>query len=138
DGESALAVRHRDPLVSKRLEAWEQANPPTQEDSGVVSGALFDGRSELLAEVQPDLAQREGKDAEHAELLRALDTRSRICVPIRARNRVLGALVVGATSGGRRYTATDLALAEDIAVRIGQAIDNAHLYEDAVHASEAK
>jgi signal transduction histidine kinase len=50
-------------------------------------------------------------------------------VPLLARGRTLGALTFAASESGRRYTTTDLALAEELATRAAKAIDNALLHE---------
>jgi PAS domain S-box-containing protein len=54
-----------------------------------------------------------------------------IVTPITARNHVYGALAFSAKQNRRRYRPTDLALAEDLALRIAFAIENARLYTEA-------
>jgi serine phosphatase RsbU (regulator of sigma subunit) len=49
-------------------------------------------------------------------------------VPLWANERVIGVLTFVAAESGRRYTAGDVAFAEDLARRAGLAIDNADLY----------
>jgi signal transduction histidine kinase len=133
-----VAAVHRDPALASQLRAWEELHPPLPGDGTGTSAALFEGRSELLEEMPPERMAAEARDENHLELLRALDARSRLSVPVRIRSRVLGVVVFGASAVGRRYTVTDLALAEDLAARIAQAIDNAQLYEGALAASRAK
>ena len=68
-------------------------------------------------------------DDDHRHRLRALDLRSYIIAPLAARGRVLGAITLAASGeSGRRYRATDVALAEEVARRAAMAIDNARLY----------
>jgi signal transduction histidine kinase len=52
-------------------------------------------------------------------------------VPLRVRERVLGAISLAAAESGRRYGPDDLALAEQLAERAALAIDNARLYREA-------
>jgi serine phosphatase RsbU (regulator of sigma subunit) len=66
------------------------------------------------------------RDAVQARLLRTLGLKSYMVVPLEARGRLFG--VVAFLSGGRRYGADDLALAEDLAARAAIAVDNARLY----------
>ncbi len=61
-------------------------------------------------------------------ILGGIDARSAICVPLRARERTLGALTLARTQSGETYGADDLALAEDLAGRIATAIDRGRLY----------
>src|SRR3970282_1571448 len=52
-----------------------------------------------------------------------------LCVPLRARGRVLGALTLVVDDGRRHYDLRDLTTAEDLAPRLAMTIDSAHLCE---------
>jgi PAS domain S-box-containing protein len=86
----------------------------------------------ILAEVivDTDLAAR-ARSGEHLAWLQALDIRSHIVVPLVARGQAIGALSLVRTSASPAYSTTDLALAEEVARRAAQAIDNARLYREA-------
>jgi PAS domain S-box-containing protein len=60
---------------------------------------------------------------------RALKLRSLLIVPLVAHDHVLGAVSFAMTAGGRRHDASYRALAEEFAVRIASAVDNAALYQ---------
>ena len=63
--------------------------------------------------------------------------RSMLLVPIRVRSAVIGVLGLGYTAqSGRRYTAGDVALGEDIAARAATALDNALRFEREHRVSE--
>ena len=64
------------------------------------------------------------------EFLRSLGLRSSIVIPIRARDRNLGALTLITAWSGRRYGAEDVRFAQILASRIGLALDNAGLFSD--------
>jgi signal transduction histidine kinase/ActR/RegA family two-component response regulator len=70
--------------------------------------------------------------------MRELGLRSYVCVPLRARGRVLGVLTFASAESGRRYTAGDLAFAEELAHRAAIAIENAQLYREAREADRRK
>ena len=93
--------------------------------------ALRTGESELYAEITPDLLERAGADEEQVQLIRDLGMSSAMVVPLRARDRVLGALTLIATTGRPDYGADDVAFAEQIAARAAIAVDNARLYREA-------
>jgi len=59
-------------------------------------------------------------------------------VPLRARDRCIGALVLASACTSRRYTRDDLRIAQDLADRAALAVDNAKLYETVVLANRAK
>ena len=67
---------------------------------------------------------------EDLEFLRRIDPRSWIVVPVRARNRNLGALTLITAWSGRSYGTEDVRFAEILASRIGLALDNAGLFSD--------
>jgi serine phosphatase RsbU (regulator of sigma subunit) len=68
------------------------------------------------------------EDPEQAEAIRQLHLRSVIVVPLVARGRVLGVMTWVMAESERRYDATDVPFAEDMAQRAAVAIDNAQLY----------
>jgi signal transduction histidine kinase len=63
--------------------------------------------------------------------LEALRPVSHIIVPLTARGRALGVMVLALTLGDRRFTRTDLGLAEEVARRAALAADNARLFQHA-------
>ncbi|MCY1065427.1 PAS domain S-box protein [Nannocystis sp. RBIL2] len=98
-----------------------------------------DGRGELLelvrhGEVRFTVVQIDGEapvlpgvpKAEH--LAERLRHRSSVLVPLTARSEPLGVLVLGGRT--RAFDADDLALAEELALRIAQSLDVARLYRD--------
>jgi C4-dicarboxylate-specific signal transduction histidine kinase len=58
--------------------------------------------------------------------------RAFVCVPIRARQRLLGTLSLG-RSAGSRFTDAELSLLECVSDQIGLALDNARLYSETRH-----
>jgi PAS domain S-box-containing protein len=110
------------------------ANPSAPR--GVYS-VLRTGESELAPEVEPETLDRVAWDAEHARLLKD-HVRGYICVPLRAGNRVLGAMVLVRGKTSPRYDGKDLALAEEVGRRAGLAIENARLYAEMRDASTQK
>lgn len=59
-------------------------------------------------------------------------------VPLPARGQTIGAISLATCDAQRVYDASDLALAEELAVRGALAMDNARLYRSAERASQAK
>lgn len=125
-----VAVAHVDP--AKVELAWELRRLyPT--DPGALDGVanvVRTGRSELVPEIPPELLEDAIRTRPELEpLIRDLQLRSSIVVPLRIGARTFGAITfVWAESGGT-YTEEDLALAEDLAQRASVAVENARLYE---------
>src|SRR5439155_16433543 len=63
---------------------------------------------------------------------------STLIMPLQARGKVLGVLAVAMGPSGRQHRPADLAVADDLAGRIGIALDNARLYRDIQEADRRK
>jgi serine phosphatase RsbU (regulator of sigma subunit) len=84
----------------------------------------------LYPEVTDEVLQDRARNPEHLELLRTMDVRSMVVVPLVARGRTTGALGIMSSSSGRRYDADDLTLAMELARRAAIAIDNARVFAE--------
>src|SRR3954470_10051741 len=127
-----VAVAHVDPEKVALARELQQRYPPDLDaPTGAANVALRTGESELYAQLTPELLERAGTDPEQIEIIRSLGMTSAMVVPLRARERVLGALTLIATEGRPAYGAEDLAFAEQIAARAAIAVDNARLYRNA-------
>ncbi|MDQ6669637.1 MAG: ATP-binding protein [Chloroflexota bacterium] len=141
-----LALAHGDPAKEAVARQLHERYPSTD----AVARVLRTGASELYGDEAGDSAARganelrESKrvarahDAEHLRMLRELDSRAVMIVPLVARGRMLGAVSLISTLPGRSYDASDLAIAEELARRCGQAIDNARLHREAQIAVKAR
>lgn len=129
-----IAVAHADP--SREALFFEQARrfPPIPDLLGPLADTWRSGRPQLLSELEPSLIERHARNREHLRLLRQIGIfRSMIIVPLKLRDRTLGALSLGRISGPA-YQQADLELAEELARRAALAIDNARLYQTAQEA----
>jgi signal transduction histidine kinase len=73
-----------------------------------------------------------------AELLAYSEVISSLVVPISARGRTLGAILLNRVKPGPPYDEQDLETAEDLGRRVGLALDNARLFRDAREADRLK
>jgi PAS domain S-box-containing protein len=127
-----VAVAHVEPEKVALARELQQRYPPDLDaPTGSANVALRTGEPELYAEITPDLLERAGADEEQVRLIRDLGMTSAMVVPLRARDRVLGALTLIATTGRPSYGPDDVAFAEQIAGRAAIAVDNARLYREA-------
>ena len=69
-------------------------------------------------------------DEMHLELLRELQLRSYLAVPVLARGEVVAVISLLASDSGRRFRELDLRTAEELALRVAAVIENAQLYEE--------
>ena len=125
-----LAVAHIDPQKVELAKALSQKYPPDPNSSYGVHEVLRTGKSQLLREIPASMIEAAAQDEEHLRMLRELDLRSAMIVPMVARGRALGAISLVFAESGRLYGESDLELAEDLARRAAMAVDNARLFEE--------
>src|SRR5262249_39390725 len=113
------AVAHADPSKGELAHALERPYPPHPAAAQGVLPILRTGKPELISEVTDALLVETVKDAELLRIIRELGLKSYLGVPLRARGRTVGAITFVAAESGRRFYATDLAVAEDLAHRAG-------------------
>jgi len=123
-----LAVAHVDPAKEALVRELRRRYPPDPHARYGLQRVLSTGQPELYSEVQVSWRQAAARDADHLRLMQALDSRSSMCVPLRARGQTLGAVTFVCASSGRRYGPADVTLAQDLADRCALALDNARLH----------
>jgi PAS domain S-box-containing protein len=123
-----MAVAHVDPGKAPLALTLSEARCPDPPPAQGVWNVIRTERSELVPETEGELAPA-GTPPEWLSTLRELGLRSRMIVPLRIRGRVLGSVTFVMGESGRRYGEDDLAVAEDLAHRVGVAVENARLYE---------
>ncbi|HYP24064.1 MAG TPA: SpoIIE family protein phosphatase [Actinomycetota bacterium] len=124
-----VALAYADPAQADLAQELQQPSP-TGERVGVQT-VLKGGRSILVDHYTDDVFDELGVTEERRSLLRRLGPKSHMIVPLQARGRVLGALVLLSTTNV--YTQDDLHLAEELARRAAIAIDNARLFQERTH-----
>lgn len=128
-----VAVAHIEDDKSEVAQAFGQRKVPPQ-----IKTSARHGIARVRATGDPDVVERVteeilcelARDATHLRLLRALQMTSYISVPLAARGHNLGVLTFAAC-GARQLNRSDVALATELALRAGLAIDNAKFYSDA-------
>jgi PAS domain S-box-containing protein len=133
-----VAVAYADGEKAKLAEALRKYPPSPVSPRSSVAEAMRTRRSILTPRIPETYVETIAQDPEHLEIMRRLAFRSSMTVPLQARGDVLGALAFFSSDAERRYDATDLALAEDLARRAGLALDNARLYREAQRAVRAR
>jgi two-component system phosphate regulon sensor histidine kinase PhoR len=105
---------------------------PAREPDGFVQAVIKSGRPLVIP-----LVRHESREEELAEPGLPDEVVSLICVPLASRGRPLGALTLARGLHGLEYGADEVALAEDLAARIGIAIDRARLYLEVEERADA-
>lgn len=132
-----VAVAHVDPSRVAYARELARRYPPEMSDPSGVAQVIRSGASQLVPEIDDAMLVASARDAEHLRIARELGLRSYMCVPMHSRERgPLGAITLVASESGRRYGPADLAVAEELARRCGQAIDGAVLLRHAQAAEQ--
>ena len=124
-----LHVVHADPRkqeLAERLRSY-----PQSQARYLTRRSILDGRAELINDVTDQLFVDIAENEEHLSILRELAPTSILMVPLRARDRVLGALLFARDCDRAPYDSSDMAFAIELAQRAGSALDNAQLYRRA-------
>src|SRR6476660_2063821 len=110
-----LAVAHVDPAKVQLAKELETRWPPDPDRPGGAAHVARTGQSMLVEVVTEEMLVAAAQDEEHLRVARELGLRSAMSVPLIAKERVLGVLTFVSAESGRRYTAEDVAFAEDLA-----------------------
>jgi PAS domain S-box-containing protein len=129
---SSLAVAHVDPEKVAFAKELRRRRPPDPAAPTGVGHVIASGHPELVPEITEEMLAAV-EDPEVSELVRELQLRSAMIVPLAARGRTLGALTLVWAESGNTYSEADLAYAQTLAARMALAIDNARLYRDRDH-----
>ncbi|MCY6489198.1 PAS domain S-box protein [Leptolyngbya sp. GGD] len=126
-----IAVAHINPT---KLEWAHQLQEKYPLDPNAARGAaltLRTGEPDFVPEILDEMLVQAARNPEHLEILRQVGFSSVMAVPLRTQARIIGVISFISAESGRRYTMTDLQLAEELARRASLAIDNAQLYQAA-------
>jgi PAS domain S-box-containing protein len=132
-----VAVAHRDPAMVQWARDIQRRFPFDPDAPHGVARVLRTGKAVHYPEITPAMIDTATGAAELREVVRAAGLTSAMIVPMVARGATIGAIAFYSAESGHRYTAADLALAQDVARRAAIAVDNALLYAQA-HAAEAR
>ena len=125
-----------DPMRRETAQTVRRQTPNLRAESPF-SRAIRTGQPALVPEV-PHRSTDDGSDPEHTRLMKLLECRSLVLIPLVARGQTLGLLTLASREVERQYDAADLAVAQELASRAAMALDNARLYRESQVASRTK
>lgn len=131
-----LAVYHPNPSSQALVAELQKHYPPSRGDLFGAPRILKTQQPDLVPEVDEETLAAAAHDKRHLEILRNLGFCTYMVVPLKARERLLGAITFIGADVQQRYTPKDLLFAEDLAGRAAVAMDNARLYQEAQQARE--
>ncbi|HEX5801299.1 MAG TPA: ATP-binding protein [Gaiellaceae bacterium] len=132
-----VAVAHVDPLKVTLARELPARYPVDLEGEDGVAEVLRTREPQLVPRITPGQLDGAGADELYREIVRDLGLHSYLCVPLVARDQVLGVVMFVQGESRRVYGDDDLAVAQELARHAAIAIDNAQLYERAEQRAQA-
>ncbi len=123
-----LMIYHRDHSQLKLAEDFMKKYPVDMSDDTGAAGVIKTGESLLVKDIDMNLVRENLPDEETYRLFTSIGLKSVMIVPLKVRDRILGAITLCTAESGKRYDEEDLRFAENIAHRAATAIDNASLF----------
>ena len=123
-----IAVAHRDPAKIALATEFHTKYPPSLGSGSAIAAVIETGEPQFFPEISEEMIRERVREPERLRLIRELNMKSLLVVPMAARGRVFGALVFVTADSGRVLQPADLELAEALAARAAAAIDNSRLF----------
>ena len=134
-----VCAAHADMDKQSLCDTFNEFVPALNSIGHPVSKVLRTGKPEFVPEVTDAWMWAAASSQRHFELMRDLELRSMIAVPLLVPGGTLGVLTFCfSENSGRRYSLEDLWLAEDLAHRAALVVENARLYQALEDASRRK
>lgn len=132
-GLESVAAAHSDPALEQLARRLSEQYPTLADAPAGPANVIRTGEVEHTPVVTDEMLVGAAEDDEHLELLRALNLRSALIVPLKTPDRTLGALTLVFSESGRTFTRDVVALAIALAARAALAVENARLYSERSH-----
>jgi PAS domain S-box-containing protein len=127
---ASLAIAHADPKKVAWAAELNRRYPTAADAETGLAAVVRSGEAEIIPEITDEMLELAARDPEHLKIVRSLQMRSYMGVPLIARGRSIGAIAFIGAESGRRYSEEDLALAQELAHRAAVAVDNSQLHRD--------
>ena len=123
-----VAAIHADPKKTRPVKRLVGRYTHDRHYEPAIAAALRNGRPIVIREVNVELLEKVASRY-LLEVIRELEPRSAVTVPLRTRGRTIGSLVAYWSQTPRRYSDADLPLFEELTKRAAVSISHARLYE---------
>lgn len=124
-----MAAVHADPAMASLVQELGEGYPPEPGGPHPANEAIKTGRSLWSPTMPTEFLRATTRDERHFELVNLLGFRSYMCVPLIAGEHVLGAVTLVSGTSERRFSETDVALAEELATRVARVVATAQQYD---------
>ena len=122
------AVAHRDPAKIDLATAFHTKYPPSLGSGSAIAAVIETGEPQFFPEISEEMIRERVREPERQRMIRELNMKSVLVVPMASRDRVLGALLLVTAESRRALAPDDVEVAEALAARAAAAIDNSRLF----------
>src|SRR4029079_19649368 len=123
------AIARRSPDEAHRFEELRVFSD-RKELHPVVAEVIQSGEAVMVPTVKDVWLKRLIGQTPHLDEAGRARPESVMLIPLRTRNRVIGLICLGIAGANRPYNDHDFALAKELALRAGLALDNARLFQE--------
>lgn len=123
-----LAIAHTDPSQIKKAFELSRKYPRDPNAESGTPHVFKTGESETRNDITDDMLVASASNDEHLSMMRQLNFKSMMIVPIKSLDKIYGTLTLVWTSSKKAYSIADLAFAETLATVAGAAIENSRLH----------
>ena len=124
-----MAAAHCDPAKGQLVSELGRDYPPAPGSRHPSNEVMESGSSRWSPVMSDDYLRDTSRDDRHFHILKLLGFESYMCVPLMDGEEVLGAITLVSAGSGRRFSAADLALPEELAARAASVISAARRHE---------
>jgi signal transduction histidine kinase/PAS domain-containing protein len=119
---------HGDPRKTSMLRTLHESHKIGLNSAYPQASVVRSGAPLLVGHVTDEFEAAAGVNEEYRRLIQSLEPGSMIVVPLVIRSRTYGCMVLVRSRHGKPYGTEDLAMAEELARRIAQTLENARLH----------
>jgi PAS domain S-box-containing protein len=131
-----VVIAHRNAAHRELAVRMRELEPADPQPEHAVSRVIASGESLLFFDVTDAHIMGVAHTEEQLEILRGLQVRSAMVVPMRVPSRTIGAMLFFTSESRRRLTDADVALAEQLARRAAVAVENSRLHTQLAEVAE--
>ena len=132
-GNRRMVALHRDPSLQHLVDGLRSDYSPDPLGSHPAIEVIRTGKTRWSEEMSDDFLRETTRDQSHFDLVKSLNFRSYVAVPLMGDSEVIGALTL--VSSSRAVGPGDVSFAERFAEHVAAVVDNARRYESTMETS---
>ncbi len=135
---SEIFAHHVDPKKLKFVEKLYDAYKKLPETTYGVEHIVITGKSEIMSIVSPQVTKSYNTSKSVQAIINELNLTSYMGVPLKVKDKVIGAITFSSSRKDRIYSKDDLHFAEEVSMRVANAIENARNFAQLQRSLEAE